>query len=195
MSKEAIEKLTKNVVFWDNEGSGRIAELPRDDYDQALALLKEQPPASDFREIVSNRLPVILPDSYEGMKSLCAKLSDTINEACDRLDQQSAQLKAKDELLFAYESVRSPKQLPASDFTKNIRHNLKVQGRAGDIHRFGNTYAELLKEACDHLDRSEASRKELLTACRQAFNESHNPEVEKILKVAIKANKEISGKK
>ncbi len=54
---------------------------------------QEQPPASDFRVIVSNRLPVFLPDTYEGMKSLCAKLTDTINEACAIIDRSAASRK------------------------------------------------------------------------------------------------------
>ena len=47
-------------------------------------------------------------------------------------------------------------------------------------------------EVCrEFKNTSEAINKDLLEACRQAFNESHNPKVEKVLKAAIaKAKKE-----
>lgn len=60
------------------------------------------------------------------------------------------------------ESLDLLEQQPtASKFTKTIRHNLRIQGRAGDTHRLGNIYAELLKKACDRLDTAEATNKEL----------------------------------
>lgn len=59
--------------------------------DQALAKLKAPEP-NEFREKVENRLPKFLPDSYEGMKSLCATLTDTVKEACFVIDQLQAKL-------------------------------------------------------------------------------------------------------
>ena len=40
-------------------------------------------------------------------------------------------------------------------------------------------------ELYDKLDNLKQQRDDLLEACRQAFNESHNPKVEKILEAAI----------
>ena len=81
-----------------------------------------------------------------------------------------------------------PQQPTAGEFTKDFREQIGRQavgiGSLGEIRR-------MAKEACDRLDRAEAINKELLIECRQAFNESHNPKVEKILKAAIaKAKKE-----
>ena len=109
--KEAIEHLTKNVVFWDNEGSGGIAELPREDYDAALAILRkapEQPQAGDFTKELRTRII-----RYREIVSPFAK--DTISilnraeQACDRLDRSEASRERKDEYWIERE-----KQLEAS---------------------------------------------------------------------------------
>ena len=67
---------------------------------KALTLFKQQPTAGEFREKVELRLPNFLPSSYEGIKSICATLTDTLHEACDIIDTAEASWK---ELLEACE--------------------------------------------------------------------------------------------
>ena len=95
INKEAITLLKKAL----KKGKDNLPNTW--EINQALALIKEQPPVGEFREIVEIRLPASLPGSYEGMKSLCATLTDTANEACDRLDASESSRK---ELVTALES-------------------------------------------------------------------------------------------
>ena len=77
--------------------------------DQALTLFKQQPKAGEFTNQVRLNL--------ENWKSALDIQTDVrvrtvvrwLNEALVIIDEQKVQLKAKDELLFAYESVRAPK--------------------------------------------------------------------------------------
>jgi len=61
----------------------------------------EQPPASEFTKELREKHKFAIDNK------LCVSTSEFVN-VLTRLDQQSAQLKAKDELLFAYESVNAP---------------------------------------------------------------------------------------
>ena len=102
-----------------------------------------QKEAIGFREKVKNRLPSFLPDSYEGMKSVCAALTDLLHEACDIADASEA------------------KEPPlASDFTKDCitKYICYWNGTC----RWDSGCGKAFKEACTIIDRSESSRKELL---------------------------------
>ena len=147
----------------------------------------EQPPASDFTKPIRLAMTDFL--NIYGKESEIFPPIDakSVLDLCDRLDQQASQLKAKDELLFAYESVKAPKQPPAGEFFPLTRKDMYeiIQGCCGLCPWCVGVLGRYVRQESDRLDASEASRKELLTACRQAFNKSHNPKVEKILKVAI----------
>lgn len=58
--------------------------------------------------------------------------------------------------------------------------------KSGDFWRAVNrTKIDILYEYGCKAQEIEQQRDDLLAACRQAFNESHNPKVEKTLKAAI----------
>lgn len=100
MTKEIIELLENDVVFYDNEGSGKIAQIPRDDYDQALAKLRtEQPPASEFTKLARKAivcLSLAEADEKGNIKDEKGVESsiEVLFRACDRLDASEARLKA-----------------------------------------------------------------------------------------------------
>jgi hypothetical protein len=82
------------------------------------------------------------------------------------------------------------KQQPtAGEFTKTIRHNLRVQSRAGDTHRLGNIYTELLKKACDRLDTETEVSLKSLEACTLANIE--NAKLQSRLDTAEAINKDL----
>lgn len=70
-----------------------------------LALLKQQPPASEFTKKIYEKWSPAPKHTKDPRLTL--SLIDLL-EACDRLDRAEASLKAKDGLLFAYESVNAP---------------------------------------------------------------------------------------
>ncbi len=141
--KEAIEDLEIAKDSIGNlDGCTSIMNLTVRRIDQALTKLRtEQPPAGKFRERVKSLVPAFLPDSYEGMKLLCAILTDMLTDACDIIDQ-------KDKLLFAYESVRAPKR-QASEFTNKLRKFVKMY--ENEIPR--RAEITFLEEACDILEK------------------------------------------
>ena len=165
MSKEIIDLLEKARAEMLQGGNWSInyKEGFSDAIDQALTLFKQQPtkPTSlgnTIRRIADN--------------SKCNETDkNIIHQAADRLDawwkyigELKEQIKAKDELLFAYESVRAPKQPTAGEFTKEIRTALK-RYIMGQVDFAEDWIFHTLSELCDRLDRAEAINKDLLEAC------------------------------
>ena len=63
---------------------------------------------------------------------------------------------------------QQPKDQPSSEFTKKVRLNLENWGTVLEIQEDVRvrTIVDWLKEACKIIGKSEASRKELLEACK-----------------------------
>ena len=104
--EEAIETLKKLYVYLFITGKDdtyKICGEMMRDFDQALTKLQEapeQPPAGEFTKRMR--------DTYSMECITDKQCGQDFQETCDRLDRAEARLKAKDELLFAYESVNAP---------------------------------------------------------------------------------------
>ena len=156
---------------------------------------EQQPIAGEFTERLKLRLPISLPGNYEGMKSLCATLTDTIKEACDYIDETErkqqptagdmskkaiALLKKVDKHIIqhtcGYTVTQDLKTL--KEYVQQALALLKQQPTAGEFTKKIRSFVKLyenetprraeitfLQEACDRLDRAESINKDLLTAC------------------------------
>ena len=140
----AKEKEDDGAMFFTEDYKAYISIL--DDATTAIILLKQQPTVSDFREKVEIRLPISLPGSYEGMKSLCATLTDTVHEACDIID------------LIETENKKLKEQPTANEFTKRVRSQLlDVALEVGGVKNMNELCKDLL-EACDIIDQLQAKQ-------------------------------------
>ncbi len=71
--------------------------------------------------------------------------------------------------------LKQPKAQPSSEFTKDLRDLLEIPNDESvkDIAYIDNLET-LVRMCCDRLDTSEASRKELLTACKGLMEKADN---------------------
>ena len=173
MSQKAIDSLDralkqwqmrKPALFTNSKTAGHRAEIDKfvNTVTIALEILKaEQPPDSEFTKI-QRKAAQLAADAYEEDQEWCPTKTSRLLEACKIIDQQSADLKKKDKLLFAYESVRAPKKPLASDFTKDLRDEVETLQlyAAADDTRGAFKFADIYK-ACDLLDASEAENRQL----------------------------------
>ena len=75
INKEATELLEENVVFYDNVGSGPIAQLPRADYDKLLALVQASEASRKELLVACEKHKKVHIESY-GNTSWMANYSD-----------------------------------------------------------------------------------------------------------------------
>ena len=117
--EEALELLEKTTAEF-LQGC-TLCETKNKIVKQVLAKLREKPePTEKFT--ISNICPC------------CGYTNITTREVCNaglaisqqkEIKELQAKLKAKDELLFAYEYVRAPKQSEPTEFTKTVRSNVQ----------------------------------------------------------------------
>ena len=153
MSQEIIELLKKAL----KKGKDNLPNTW--EIDRALALLKAEQPSEgefcDFMEEVKDEIKKA-PKMFHQLQ----KRDELIKELRTNLDK-------KDKLLFAYESVRAPTQpltseYPDSEFTKVQRKAAQLAADAyEEDEEWCPTKTIRLLEACDRLDASKASCKEL----------------------------------
>ena len=153
MSKEAIALLVEYCEWCNAQGGDCQAHLDGCNVFEALAILK-QPKDQQLKAL--------------DFAINCGAMGKGDDSCCGCIYWSSDGKLFCNECGTEYYLVEKE---PSSEFTEKIRHNLRAQSRAGDTHRLGNIYAELLKKACDRLDTSEASRKELLTALEEAADD------------------------
>lgn len=112
---------------------------------EVLDLIEQQP--SELTEKLKRRLPNVLPDSYEGMKSLCATLTDTVKEACSIID--------------SFE-----RQPTAGEFRQKVTCAL-LDCRSTEEQC--KVALKLLHESEDIIDTAEAIKTDLVTICTDAL--------------------------
>lgn len=157
--KEAIEILEKVLKPLDACEPQCKLNLNPEKIRKALVLLRkapEQPPAGKFRERVKNLVPVFLPDNHEGLKLLCATLTDTVKEACDIIDRSEA------------EKTAWEKQKCGKGFF--YREGLTCDDRHANIGHYVTHYKrakQIIEKQTQQIGQFESSRKELLEACEE----------------------------
>lgn len=172
--KEAIEFIETIFAIADNDEPKQTKGEPEPCFQkikrlssQALTLLKQQPTAGKWTKKIRSFVKM-----YENEIPKRAEIT-FLKEVCDIIDQLKSQIKAKDELLFAYKSVRAPKQPTASEFTKEARQTAKnVYAGNPKLLPSKGCLSSYINELCDRLDTAEAENKELKDTLAKSFNEA-----------------------
>ena len=149
---DLLEKANEGTTLLPHKAYYRVNP---DKYNQALTLLKQQPKATS----IGNKIREIANKDILGQTKL-VRDKDILNQAADRLDawwkyigELKVQIKVKDELLFAYESVRAPKQPTAGELIETRIFEAKIWVSAKDWNKLRA-----------RLDRAKATNKDLLEA-------------------------------